>query len=169
MTVLEFLEREPLLFKLFSKMLGDVPGWQDVLKTYKYEPTWSDKKLGFVSYKRKVMGITKLDISRAQRMDTIAHEVAHILAAEIDGARGHGPMWQMWAMKLNADPSTYADDEQWREAAQEVRDRKYKVVMRCVNCGREWKRTRLVTERYRNARCRCGATIQCLTKDGWVF
>lgn len=47
-------------------------------------------------------------VSEAEVEDTILHEIAHVLAVEVD--RGHGSHWQSIAKRLGANPSPEADE-----------------------------------------------------------
>ena len=43
-------------------------------------------------------------LTHKERCETIAHEVAHLVAGRWDGSRGHDPKWRRWAVRLGAYP-----------------------------------------------------------------
>lgn len=67
---------------------------------------WSNRKaaLGDCNYVDQVIRLSKpltLVNDEAQMLDTILHEIAHVLAGR---AAGHGPKWRAAARKLGARP-----------------------------------------------------------------
>ena len=122
-------------------------------------PTRATGKLGAASYGRALMRITALPVSAAVRRETIAHEVAHLVAAYLHPGRikPHGPEWQRVARALGAAPKASVVDPKFEEAALKVRESRLKIVGRCEKCGFEvlkMRRTnKYLKRRYTHVRC----------------
>ena len=96
------------------------------------------RRIGDCSYQDKEIRVSEhfLDLSDWDDIvDVILHEIAHAL---IGPGYGHGYEWKQMARRIGANPDRVAESP--------VMDRKsapYNYVMRCPNCGREWKRYRM--------------------------
>jgi len=47
--------------------------------------------------------------NRAERVDTLLHEMAHAAAYLYDGDAGHGPAWRRWARRVGCDARACSD------------------------------------------------------------
>jgi len=74
-----------------------------------------DKKsvVGHTNYTRMEIAITKDHLNYSDRLeviDTLLHEIAHVLSFLIDGYNGHGFQWKKWCVELGATPSSRCYD-----------------------------------------------------------
>ena len=102
------------------------------------------------------------DVSDQATKDTILHELLHT----VRGCHGHTGRWAELAAQVNrllpqyTIKRTATAEEKGIEAAPRVRESRY--MLRCVHCGREFRRERQsriiqYPERYR---CTCGGTLE---------
>lgn len=112
---------------------------------------YNKRRFGVVFWKQDFMGRktpTKLQLSQFmfealddkwQMVDTLYHELAHILSVRYHGpkAYGHTPEWKQWCVKLGADPT--------RVKGAELDLSGYKYVASCSKktCDHEFGVTRL--------------------------
>jgi hypothetical protein len=50
-----------------------------------------------------------LEGNGAERVDTLLHEMAHVADYLLDGNRGHGKTWRMWAHEVGCRPERLYD------------------------------------------------------------
>ncbi len=113
------------------------------LVNWRVQPSTAVSRFGSVHPESKTLRLTTLDCSREARVDTILHEVAHVLCEHlVDGRERHGPRWQLIARALGAQPNAAGRDDRFMRAAKTLRDRRLKTVARCRRCGLEIKRMR---------------------------
>ena len=95
---MEIDQVEDLVYYYLRKY--NIEGWRFKLGKGK-------RTLGMCDYTRKTITISKFHIrysSKNKIIDTVRHEVAHILAGP---NTGHGERWKSYAVKLGAKPEKY--------------------------------------------------------------
>lgn len=107
------------------------------------QPSRAVSRFGSVDPRTRTLRLTTLDCSREARVDTILHEVAHIVSDHLMRRRErHGPQWKQIARALGARPIASGQDERFRRAAEQLRASRLKTVALCGRCGFEIKRMR---------------------------
>ena len=96
-------------------------------------------------------------------LETLAHEVLHTCP----GCRNHGDRWKGYAQRMNEEygyhiSRTSTDEEMGLEG------RPYKYLLRCEQCGIEFKRFRAspLTRHPERYRCRCGGRLERVEDQG---
>lgn len=133
--------------KLMATTWEVVPyGRKDPVKVNLLERGWSfgyHQQLGALGtcYRRsKMIKISErlllpnLSTSASDFEDTIRHEIAHAINAELGEPRGHGEQWSHYAHQLNFMPSS---------GCKVINTPKEKWTLACENCGKSYKRFRL--------------------------
>lgn len=85
--------------------------WSKFVRQYKELRGWillitdtKSRQMGYCNYNHKKIVISERVISEAQAMDTLLHEICHILAP----GDGHGRIWKSWCRKLGCVPRATA-------------------------------------------------------------
>ena len=91
--------------------------------------------------------------------DTIRHELAHLMAYELEGDRGHGAAWKARAKQLGARPNRFAPAGMFAHLKR--KERRSRHVYACFTCGHAYyltgQRKRQCEEEEGNAlACSCG-------------
>lgn len=108
-------------------------------------------RLGVCKVRKKKILISKfflkhnLDTFANALEDTVRHEIAHALDAELRGHSDHGPQWKKIAKQVGAIP----------KAASKALDGEHKWTLKCPSCGYTFGRHRLTDKATRVACGRC--------------
>ena len=132
------------------------------LEGWTVRPSRAVTRFGSIVPSTRVLRLTTLDCSPEARLDTILHEVAHILTRALIGKReNHGPGWAKIAAALGAKPARSGRDPRFHAASEAVRASRQKVVARCGGCGFEIKRLRRSSRDWRRFQHRkCGGRFE---------
>lgn len=95
--------------------------------------------------------------------NTIIHEVLHTC----EGCMNHGSEWKYYARKVNhaynydIKRTSSADEKGVQEETREIAPRQINYIIKCADCGHEFKRTRMtaVVKNPHNYRCACGGCL----------
>jgi len=94
---------------LAERLLSDLAKQYNMLVRWKFK--WNDRKnaLGICSFRDMTIQLSRTwteACDEAMVMDTILHEIAHVLAGSMEG---HGPVWKTYCRAIGADPQCFAD------------------------------------------------------------
>lgn len=96
--------------------------------------------------------------SDEQFIDTVRHELAHVVAyAEYGTSQKHNQNWKSWARRLDADPSACHNKK--KGGGSSGSSQNYKYVVCCTNCGKEYtrkQRSKIVKKPFTRACGECG-------------
>lgn len=103
-------QKKQVIIGLFYQLQQSYQSISPCLSQYRLRFSKTKTVLGSCHYQKKQISIS-LPILAANpidiQIDTLKHEVAHALAFA-QGERGHGKLWQAWAIKLGAMPKSRA-------------------------------------------------------------
>ena len=91
--------------------------------------------------------------------ETLAHELLHTCY----GCRNHGRRWKSYAEKMNRAYGYSISRSSTNEEMGVGDARPYRYLVRCQNCGMEFKRFRAsnLTRHPERYRCKCGGKLTC--------
>lgn len=107
---------------------------------YKFKWDNAKRRFGRANYGKKFVGLSRpicqLNIDDDDSIkDTILHEIAHVLAYELYGHRGHGTTWKRCCVEIGAKPERCFN-------MSEVETPKPKYKAECSGCGKVYRRHR---------------------------
>ena len=135
--------------------------WQALLRAWEFKRNHSLNQMGLCSFSRQAIFVSKHVSSiheRGEFLDTLAHEVAHLVERMLYGVSSkHGAHWQAIAVFLGARPEPAGDSIGQREAYK----RAQKLVGVCELCGYRFFRARALPRKSNQTHGKgCGGTIR---------
>ena len=93
--------------QLIQDIFNELSNEYTFLTQWKYTFDNAKRRAGVCKLDSKLISISRYHIkhnSVSTVKDTILHEIAHAIAFELHGDKGHGQCWKMIAQKLGATP-----------------------------------------------------------------
>lgn len=126
-----------------------------------YTPTltWRNLRVtaGLAMYQKQEIVLSRLVLTDAERLRiTLIHEYAHLLAFKRLGRKGagHGKAWREAMVELGLPPTVQHNYPVQRNA------KRQSVVYRCVRCGSQLTRARILPKRRKYVHARCGGALK---------